>query len=283
MFSRNLDKAREAYKSRDIELSKQAHIESNNHLTSTRQLQIAESNPENKQEASSSHVEKHKKGGEFIKSAVYGGMDGILTVFAVVTGSHGASLSTLVILVLGVASLIGDGIAMAMGDYLSTKAEIEYQACERKREEWEVDNNPEGEKIEMVEVYRNRGLSEEDSQTMANTISKSKKAWVEVMMLEELGLIEMDDSPGKNALITFFSFVIFGVLPLLPYCANQTADSNVFWVSIALTGFALLFLGFVKSLFVDSHWFKSCMETVLLGGFAAGVAYLIGWAMGGLA
>lgn len=280
MLSRNLDKAREAYKTGDIELSKQAHIDSNTHLASTRNLQLEEGGL---MAPSSSHPEKHKKGGEFVKSAVFGGMDGILTVFAVVTGSHGASLSSLVILVLGVATLIGDGIAMAMGDYLSTKAEIEYQACERKREEWEVDNNPEGEKIEMIEVYRNRGLSEEDAQTMANTISKSKKAWVEVMMLEELGLIEVDDSPGKNAIITFISFIGFGILPLLPYCANQADDRNVFWVSIALTGFALGFLGFVKSFFADTHWFKSCVETLALGGFAAGIAYLIGWAMEGLA
>ena len=281
MFSRNLDKAREAYKTGDIELSKQAHIDSNTHLASTRNLQLEEGGL--MAPPSSTHPEKHKKGGEFVKSAVFGGMDGILTVFAVVTGSHGASLSSLVILVLGIASLIGDGIAMAMGDYLSTKAEMEYQACEKKREEWEVDNNPEGEKIEMVEVYRNRGLSEEDAHTMANTISKSKKAWVEVMMLEELGLIEMDDSPGKNAVITFIAFVGFGILPLLPYCANQADDRNVFWVSIALTGFALSFLGFVKSFFADTHWFKSCFETLALGGFAAGIAYLIGWAMEGLA
>lgn len=272
MFSRSMDKAREAYKAGDIELSKKAH------------LPVSEQNIlQGTDRASSSHVEKHKKGGEFIKSAIFGGLDGIITVFAVVTGAHGASLSAHVILILGVATLIGDAIAMAMGDYLSTKAEIEYQACERKREEWEVENNPEGEKIEMVEVYRNRGMSEEDAQLMANTICKSKKAWVEVMMLEELGLIETNDSPAKNAITTFCSFLFFGIIPILPYCANQTDDQNLFEISVGLTVFALFFLGFTKSFFVDIFWVKSCGETVVLGALAAGSAYLIGWLLEDLA
>ena len=278
MISRNLDKAREAYNNRDIEMSKQVHgIDSDNKITSDNQLQGLES------ASSSKHEEKHKKGGEFVKSAVYGGMDGILTVFSVVTGSHGASLASTVILILGVATLIGDAIAMAMGDYLSTKAEIEYQACEKKREEWEVENNPEGEKIEMIEVYRNRGLTEEDAQLMANTISKSKKAWVEVMMLEELGLIEIEDSPGKNAIITFFAFLILGFIPLLPYVANQEGDKNLFEVSLALTGFALVFLGFIKSILAGSNKIISCLETLALGTIAAGASYLIGWLLEGLA
>lgn len=273
MLSRSLDKAREAYKAGDIELSRKAHLPS--------ELNILKEDGQNPN--LHSHQEKHKKGGEFIKSAIFGGLDGIITVFSVVTGSHGASLSAHVILILGVATLIGDAIAMAMGDYLSTKAEIEYQACERKREEWEVENNPEGEKVEMIEVYRNRGMTEEDAQLMANTISKSKKAWVEVMMLEELGLIEVDDSPGKNAITTFISFLFFGIIPLLPYFANQDNDSNLFEVSLGLTGFALLFLGFVKSFLVDMSWIKSCLETGFLGGTAAITAYLIGWLLEGLA
>ena len=279
MFSTHLDKAREAYKTRDIELSKQVHTtEIIVQMDSTKRLEPTDA------PASSIHKEHHKKGGEYIKSAVFGGMDGIITCFSVVTASHGASLSSTVILILGIATMIGDAISMALGDYLSTKAEIEYQASEKKREEWEVDNNPEGEKIEMVEVYRNRGLTEEDANLMANTISRNKTAWIEVMMVEELGLIEMDGSTtGKNAIITFISFLIFGIIPLLPYCANKDEDSMVFEISIALTVLALSVLGLAKSCFVDSFWLKSCGETLFLGSFAAGSAYLIGWLLEPLA
>lgn len=77
----------------------------------------------------------------------------MLTVYAIVVGSYGANFSSLVVLALGVASLISDGFAMAIGDYLSTKAEIEFTASERKREEWEVEHNIDGEKLEMIDIY----------------------------------------------------------------------------------------------------------------------------------
>ena len=77
---------------------------------------------------------------------MYGGLDGIITTFAVVAGVAGASLSSGVVLILGFANLIADGLSMAIGDYLSTKAENEYNKAERAREKWEVENYPEGEK-----------------------------------------------------------------------------------------------------------------------------------------
>jgi len=90
-------------------------------------------------------------------------------------------------------------MSMAMGDYLSTKSEIEFQNSERKREEWEVENNPEGEKVEMQELYQQKGMSEEDAKLITNTLAKHKKAWVDVMMAEELGLLSSDENPVKNA------------------------------------------------------------------------------------
>ncbi|KAL4461323.1 hypothetical protein ABPG72_016121 [Tetrahymena utriculariae] len=93
------------------------------------------------------HKEQHNQSGAYIKSAVYGGLDGIITTYAVVMGVAGAELQTVVILALGVANLIGGGICMSLGDYLSTKSEIEFQRRERQREEWQVDNLPEEEKL----------------------------------------------------------------------------------------------------------------------------------------
>lgn len=69
-----------------------------------------------------------------------------MTVYAIVVGSYGANFTSVVILALGVASLIGDGFAMAIGDYISSKAEIEFNNSERKREEWECEHHIEGEK-----------------------------------------------------------------------------------------------------------------------------------------
>ena len=129
MITRNLDKAQEAYRHHDPEASKKAH-----------QVGAA--------------PEQHQTGhGQYIKSFVYGGLDGIVTTFAVVAGVAGANLSASVVLILGVANLIADGISMAFGDYLSTKAENEYMAMERVRETWETRNYPEGEKIMFTHGY----------------------------------------------------------------------------------------------------------------------------------
>ncbi len=90
--------------------------------------------------------EIHTYAGEYIKSAVYGGMDGMITTYSVVMGVFGANLKLGVVLALGVANLIGDGLSMSFGDYLSTKSEQEYMKKEEAREAWEVKNDPEGEK-----------------------------------------------------------------------------------------------------------------------------------------
>lgn len=109
------------------------------------------------------NVEKHKKGGEFLKSLVYGGLDGIITTFAIVMGALGADLSIGTVLVLGVSNMFSDGLSMALGDYLSSKAEIDFNKAERAREAWEVENNPEGEKLEMEELYKAKGMDPEDA------------------------------------------------------------------------------------------------------------------------
>lgn len=75
-------------------------------------------------------------GSEFIKSIVFGGLDGIITTFAVIATVAGANLELDLVILMGFANLIGDGISMGFGDYLSSKAEMEFARHELKREEW---------------------------------------------------------------------------------------------------------------------------------------------------
>lgn len=260
-LTRSLDGAKNAYKSKDAKASKAAH------------------------EGKFSQ-EQHKKGGEYLKSAVYGGLDGIITTFAVVAGVTGAALSPGIILILGFANLIGDGISMAVGDYLSTKAEHEYYESEKKRERWEVDNYPEGEKQEMIELYQEKGISKPDSHKMINILSKYKKAWVEVMMVEELGMVKDDSSPTKNALVTFGSFAIFGFIPLATYVVSlfvPQVSQNSFLVACILTGLTLFTLGALKTRITEKNWVYSGFEMLAVGSLAAAAAYLVGVFLAGLA
>lgn len=184
-----------------------------------------------------------------------------------------------VVLILGFANLIADGLSMAIGDYLSTKAEIEYNHAEKKREEWELNNFPEGEKKEMVELYVEKGLEKKDAETITEIISKNKKAWVEIMMVEELGIVERDEPPLKNALVTFISFIIFGFIPLLAYVISKfipLVGPNKFLIASILTGLTLFILGTVKVKITEKNWTMSGIKMLLVGGTVAAATYGIG-------
>jgi len=256
LLSRDLEDARAAYELGDTDASKKAHL-------------IAHQKNE-----------KHASGGNFLKSFVYGGLDGILTTFSIVAGTVGSSLGAAVVVVLGISNVISDGLSMAFGDYLSTKSEIEYQKAERAREEWEVENNPEGEMLEMEEIYKSKGMSPDDAKLMSQILAKNKEAWVAVMMVEELGIIEENDDPLKNGLVTFFSFVFFGTFPLIPFLIGLSVEAQVhtlFYASLIVTLIVLFFLGAIKTKVTGVNVFKSGGETLLIGAIAASAAYVIGW------
>ena len=132
-------------------------------------------------------------------------------------------------------------------------------------------------------LYREKGIPEEDARQITEILSKHKEAWVDVMMKEELGIIEDDESPLKNALVTFISFGIFGFIPLLTYVAANFVPSIVpytFITACALTGGTLFLLGAAKSKVTDTRWYKAGIEMLLVGGIAAIAAYLVGVLLG---
>ena len=103
---------------------------------------------------------------------VFGGLDGIITTFAVVAAVSGADMSGDVVILMGIANLVSDGISMGLGDYFSEKSEKDYIKNEWKRETWELKNYPEGEKAEMVELYEENGVPKEDAEIIINTMAK---------------------------------------------------------------------------------------------------------------
>ncbi|MCR4412299.1 MAG: VIT1/CCC1 transporter family protein [Thermoguttaceae bacterium] len=262
-LSRDLAKAREAFRRADREASAAAH------------------------DGPPSGEESHQDGaGQYIKSAVYGGLDGIVTTFAVVAGVAGAQLRPGIVLILGLANVVADGLSMAVGDYLSTKSEQEYHRAERRREEWEVEHYPEGEQREMIELYVAKGISEEDARTVVDIFARHKKAWVDIMMVEELGILGNDESPLANAVVTFLSFAVFGLVPLLAYVLVQLMPAlpiPTFATASVATGVTLFALGAAKVRITGRHWLVSGLEMLLVGGLAATAAYGIGVLLGGLA
>jgi VIT1/CCC1 family predicted Fe2+/Mn2+ transporter len=261
-YNRDLDKARGAFKKKDIDAMITAHQQP----------------PEQHQQSS----------GRYIKHVVYGGLDGIITTFAVAAGVTGAKLAVGILLILGLVNLFGDGLSMGLGDYLSSKSEIEYQHRERDRESWEVEHYPEGEKMELVGIYQNKGLSQEDAATLVKLISKTQKPWVDIMMVEELGIVETNESPRNNAAVTFVSFAAFGAIPILTYVLallepGWTSQTGIpfIWTCI-FTAITLFVLGAAKTKVTGKSALRSGLETLIVGGIAASVAFLIGFTLNGL-
>jgi len=237
-------------------------------------------------------VEKHSgDAGKYIKSIVYGGLDGIITTFAVVASIAGAGLSVGIVIIMGFASLFADGISMGMGDFLSSKAENEYAHEERRREVWECEHHIEGEVKEMTELYIAKGMTEEDARTIVTLMSKYQDIFVDTMMVEELGIMSVDptDSPFKNGLVTFVSFLLFGCVPMVSYVGlvaihpsrdAASAFDITFIVACVMTLLTMFLLGALTSRFSTSRWWVSGFWILANGGAAAIVAYFIGWALG---
>jgi len=223
--------------------------------------------------------------GENLKSLVYGGLDGIITTFATVTSVAGAKLSPDVILIIGIAHLFADAVSMGMGDYLSSQAEIDYNLAERKREQWEMDNNMPGEIEEMVEIYMARGMGEADARSILNTLAKYPKIFLDNMMVQELNLmpIEEDESPLMSGIVTALSFMVFGCVPLLSYLFNfipgcAMTEEHQFNVACILTLFTLFLLGAVKGSLTEAgqKWYVSGVYMAVNGAAAASVGYIVG-------
>jgi VIT1/CCC1 family predicted Fe2+/Mn2+ transporter len=217
--------------------------------------------------------------GTYIKDIVYGGLDGIVTTFAVVSGVAGAQLGASIILILGIANLLADGFSMGTGDYLSTRSEREFYAREARRVEAAIAAQPGLQRDALIALYREHGYSEADAQAMAALQTKDRARWVSSLLIEKYNMVREDGSPFKNALATFLSFVVAGALPLLVYIVGifvPIAPDTAFAISIVSAGIALFALGAAKVWVTHLNPVRSGLEMLLVGGFAAAVAYVVG-------
>ena len=227
-----------------------------------------------------------EQSGRYIKSTIYGGLDGIITTFAVVAGVAGASLSSGIVLILGLANLLADGLSMAIGDYLSTRAELEYAESNKDVERKSIETNPARVREEIERLYVEKGIGNEDARLLSETLARYDDVWLDTVMLEKHGVIEERESPVMNAIVTFVSFCLFGFMPLLAYVLAvfiPLISGHSFVIACSLTGTTLFLLGVQKIRFTKTFWLKAGLEMTLIGGLAAMVAYGIGVLLAGIA
>lgn len=215
----------------------------------------------------------------YLRDWVYGGIDGAVTTFAIVAGVVGAALATKVILILGLANLLADGFSMAASNYSGTKTEVDDMKRLREVERKHIRMAPEGERQEIRQILRNKGLDGAALEEAVHAITSNEETWISTMLVEEYGVAPVIRDPRTSALATFGAFILCGAVPLVAFV---TPLDEPFTLSLAMTAAVFFAIGTVKSAWSLQPWWRSGLETLAIGLTAAGMAYLVGYLLRGI-
>ncbi|MCA9359005.1 VIT1/CCC1 transporter family protein [Candidatus Kaiserbacteria bacterium] len=227
-----------------------------------------------------------EKFAEYFKEVIYGGIDGIVTTFAVVAGFAGAALSNdqttqlsfAIVLLFGLANLFADAASMGLGNFLSVRSEKDLYRVTRDKERKAIVENLEKEKSDTERILMSKGFTATDAATLASVYQHNEEYWLDFMMHHKQ---EMSDPRGENevytGLATFISFMVFGSIPLMPFILQESGDpSTTFFYSSVGTFIALVALGLLKWRVIGAKFKASLIEVVAVGGTAAVLAYFVG-------
>jgi VIT1/CCC1 family predicted Fe2+/Mn2+ transporter len=215
----------------------------------------------------------------YLQDWVYGGIDGAVTTFAIVAGSLGASLSAKIILILGFANLLADGLSMAAGNYLGTKADNDDAARLRAVEADHIARYPDGEREEIRQIFAAKGFAGNILDDAVEVITANREVWISTMLAEEYGVAAARRSPMRAAVATYGGFLVCGLVPLMPFLF---AFPGAGWIALVATALTFAGIGWGKSLWSLSSWWRSSLETLGIGLAAAVVAFGIGHVLNGV-
>jgi VIT1/CCC1 family predicted Fe2+/Mn2+ transporter len=221
------------------------------------------------------HIERHFTAGEIVRDVVIGMSDGLTVPFALAAGISGAVGSSRLVVVAGMAEIAAGSIAMGLGGYLAARSDAEHYESERIREGREVEEIPDEEAREVLKVFTDYGLTREEAAPVVEAMTKKPRQWVDFMMRFELGLEEPNPKRAVQSAATIAaSYIGGGFIPLSPYLFFHSSREALVW-SAAVTLLALAVFGYIKGRFTGSRPGRSALQTVVIGGLAAGAAFLI--------
>lgn len=231
--------------------------------------------------AESSHTEIHHEHrdvtGGWLRPAVFGAMDGLVSNFALIAGVAGGSGATGVIVLSGLAGLVAGSCSMAAGEYTSVASQAELAQAEIDVERRELARRPRAEQAELARLYRRRGLDADLAEEVARQISRNPQRALETHTREELGVSPGDlPSPWLAAVSSFASFAVGAMLPVTPYLFGAAR----LWPAAVVAGAGLFTAGAVVARVTARSWWYSGLRQLALGAFAAAVTYGIGVLVG---
>src|SRR2546421_3579949 len=229
---------------------------------------------------SKTHIEPHIKESSHIRDLVFGFGDGVNTSLGIVSGVGGAAVAADIVILAALIGMFTGAKAMAVQNYLAVKSQREILESEIKREEFEIENLPNKERQEIVDIYRAKGFEGDELKTVVDKITSKKDVWLKTMLTEELGLnLEILGSPLRGALVMFGSFLLGGILPILPYFvvkAGLISMNASIAIAIAISICSSFIVGSVKARIAKKNWIKGGIEMAGLGTGIALVGYGIG-------
>ncbi len=222
------------------------------------------------------HTHRDIAGG-WLRPAVFGAMDGLVSNSALIAGVAGSNASASTIAITGLAGLAGGAFSMAAGEYTSVASQGELAKAEVEVERRELVRAPEAERRELAELYIARGLDENLAHQVAAQLSRDPDQALEIHAREELGVDPHDlPSPWLAAGSSFAAFAVGAILPLMPYLLGATA----LWPAVILTLVGLFAAGAAVSHVTARPWWFGGLRQLLLGTVAGGLTYLLGMAIG---
>ncbi|MCC7360896.1 MAG: VIT1/CCC1 transporter family protein [Anaerolineales bacterium] len=221
------------------------------------------------------HLERHFTASATVRDIVIGMSDGLTVPFALAAGLSGAVGTSSVILTAGLAEIAAGSIAMGLGGYLAARSDAEHYVSERAREQREVETIPELEAAEVSQVFEAYGLTPAEAKPVVAALRRNPPAWIDFMMRFELGLEPPNPKRAPISAATIAgAYIVGGLIPLGPYWFLPTARAGL-TVSVVVTLLALLVFGYVKGRFTGAPPLRSALQTALIGGVAAAVAFAI--------
>ncbi len=221
-----------------------------------------------------------------LRDGVLGAIDGTVTTFAVVAGTVGAALPGGVVIILGMANLVADGFSMAVSNYLGIRAEEDQDQQTEVGEQQAVRDDPVRARDRVRRIYQRKGFAGDDLERAVDVITSDPQVWVETLVHEEHGIAQRDARPFRAGAATFIAFTVVGFLPLAAFIVEALWPGTVgdpFVWSAVMTAIAFFLVGVVKARVVSQSWLRGGTETLIIGGSAAVLAYVVGFLLKGAA
>jgi vacuolar iron transporter family protein len=215
--------------------------------------------------------------GGWLRPAVFGAMDGLVTNISLIAGVAGGGVSRHTIVLTGMAGLVAGALSMGLGEYTSVRSQNEQVAAEVAKERRELERNPVEEAEELAAAWERRGLPPDLAREVATAVGRNIDEAVRVHAQEEMGVDPTEvPSPWLAAISSFCCFSVGALFPLLTFLIGF----GQLWLGLAVGGVGLFAAGAVVARFTNRPWYLNGLRQLVLGGLAAGATYLIGLGIG---